>query len=210
MAKDGSLEECSRRKLATDGRLSLMTLSRYGEAMQKDGSPCPTFVLLSKIRNNVARLHRIITKYEEGGVKKIITSAKTSNISKGKIPAGQQVNRVGKYLKKHLDGAYSIKMSPNMCDVYVTLLYQIPYLQRIPGKGKEYNGIHEMTLDINVTTYQNKVRVNVIELSPEERTLGFDCYSPEKLQNLEQAKELILNKIIKKVSKAYQDYDFVF
>lgn len=142
-------------------------------------------------------------------MKKILCKSNNNN-NNIKLQAGQQVNRIGKYLNKHLDGAYKIKMSPNMCDVYVTLFYQIPYLQRIPGKGREYNSVHEMTLDINITTYQNKVRVNVIEMTPEERTLGYDCYSLERLQNLEEAKELIFNRIVKKVSKAYQDYDFVF
>lgn len=133
-----------------------------------------------------------------------------SNKPQPKLQAGQQVNRVGKYLYKNLDGAFKIEHSPNMIDVYVTLLYQLPKLQRIPGKGREYNDVHEMTLDINITTYQNKLRVNVIEMTPEERTLGYDCYSPEKLDNLEDAKDMIFNRIVKKVSKAYQDYDFIF
>lgn len=127
-----------------------------------------------------------------------------------KLQAGQQVNRIGKYLFKNLEGAFKYKTSANMCDIYFTLLYQIPYLQRIPGKGKEYNDVHEMTIDLNITTYQNKVRVNIIEMDPNERTIGYDCYSPVVLQDLESAKKLILGKVIKKVSKAYQDYDFLF
>lgn len=131
------------------------------------------------------------------------------NNNQGLSPA-QQVNRVGKYLYKNLDGAFKIEFSPNMCDVYVTLLYQLPYLDRIPGKGREYNDVHEMTLNLNITTYQNKLRVNVIEMTDEERTLGHDTYSPEKLINLSDAKDLIFNKVVKRVSKAYEDYDFIF
>lgn len=135
---------------------------------------------------------------------KIIASNQT------KLQAGQQVNRIGKYLYKNLDGAFKYKTSSNTCDVYFTLLYQIPYLQRIPGKGKQYNDVHEMVIDLNVTTYQNKVRVNIVEMDPNERTLGYDVYLPEKLEDLESAKKTILNKVIKKVSKAYEDYDFLF
>lgn len=135
---------------------------------------------------------------------KIIASNQT------KLQAGQQVNRIGKYLYKNLDGAFKYKTSSNTCDVYFTLLYQIPYLQRIPGKGKQYNDVHEMVIDLNVTTYQNKVRVNIVEMDPNERTLGYDVYLPEKLEDLESAKKTILNKVIKKVSKAYENYDFLF
>lgn len=126
------------------------------------------------------------------------------------LQAGQQVNRIGKYLYKNVDGAFKYKTSSNICDVYFTLLYQIPYLERIPGKGSEYNDVHEMTIDLNITTYQNKVRVNIIEMDPNERTIGYDVYSSDKLVNLDEAKQLILSKVIKKVSKAYQDYDFIF
>lgn len=125
------------------------------------------------------------------------------------IPASKQVNRVGKYIYKHLDGAYRISTSSNTCDVYITLLYQIPRLQQIPGKGKEYNDVHEMTLDLNITTYQNKLRVNVIELTPQERTLSFDTYSPEVLEDLDSASKLIFKNVIKKVSKAYAKYNIL-
>lgn len=135
---------------------------------------------------------------------------KSSNNPQGKLQAGQQVNRVGKYLYKHLDGAFKIEFSPNTCDVYITLLYQLPYLDRIPGKGKEYNSVHEMTLDLNITTYQDKLRINVLETDENERTLGHNVYGPEYLIDLEQAKQLIFNNIVKKVSKAYEEYDFIF
>lgn len=127
-----------------------------------------------------------------------------------KLSANQQVNRVGKYLYKNLDGAFKIKNSSNTCDVYTTVLYQIPYLQRIPGKGKEYNDVHEMTLNLNITTYQNKVRINIIEMDPNERTIGYDLYKPEVLDDLREAERLIYQKVCKRLSKTYQEYDFLF
>lgn len=133
--------------------------------------------------------------------------------AKGNVPqlqAGQQVNRVGKYLYKHLDGAYKIENSQNTVDVYITLLYQIPYLQRIPGRGREYNSVHELTLDLNITTYQNKLRVNIIEMNDNERTLGHNTYDEELLKDLELTKDLIFQNVVKKVSKAYEEYDFIF
>ena len=135
-----------------------------------------------------------------------------SNKPGTQLQPGQQVNKIGKYLYKHLDGAYKIEFSVNTCDVYVTLLYQLKYLNRIPGRGREYNGVHEMTLNLNITAYNNKsIRVNVTELTPEERTIGHQVYSPEIVFNLEEAKKVIFGKIVKQVSKLYEEeYDFIF
>lgn len=139
-----------------------------------------------------------------------IEAAGKGKTQQKQLQAGQQVNRVGKYLYKNLDGAYKINYSQNTCDVYVTLLYQIPYMNQIPGKGKEYNDVKEMTLNLNITTYQNKLRINIIEMDENEQTLGHNVYSPEQLENLSQAKELIFKNVVKHVSKAYKDYDFLF
>lgn len=126
------------------------------------------------------------------------------------MATNQKVKQVGKYLYNHIDGAFKYKSSSNMYDVYLTLLYQIPYWDRIPGKGSEYNDVHEMTININLTTYQNKIRVDVIEMTPEQRTLGYDLFAPEKLKNLEEAMHFIYNKVKKRISKAYSEYDFLF
>ena len=127
-----------------------------------------------------------------------------------KIPASTSVNRVGKYLYNHLDGAFKFQTSSNTFDVYTTILYQLPRYAQIPGKGVEYNDVHEMVLNLSITTYMNKVRVNIIEMSPEERTIGFDVYAPEVLQDLEEAKRIIFQKVCKRISKAYEDYLFLF
>ena len=55
-----------------------------------------------------------------------------------------------------------------------------------------------------------QIRVNVIEVSPDERTLGSYVFNPEELVDLESAKKRILDKVVKRVSKVYEDYDFVF
>lgn len=124
--------------------------------------------------------------------------------------AGQMVNRIGRYLYDNLDGAFDLKKSPNMVDVYVTVLYQLPIDKQIIGRGYKYNDVHEKTIDINITTYQNKVRVDIIELDEMERTLGYDLYEPKKLENLADAKKLIFQRAVKRLSKAYEDYLFLF
>ena len=124
--------------------------------------------------------------------------------------AGQMVNRIGRYLYDNLDGAFDLKKSPNMVDVYVTVLYQLPIDKQIIGRGYKYNDVHEKTIDINITTYQNKVRDDIIELDEMERTLGYDLYEPKKLENLADAKKLIFQRAVKRLSKAYEDYLFLF
>ena len=125
-------------------------------------------------------------------------------------PASRLVNKIGKYLYKNIDGAFKYRVASNQYDVYFTLLYQVPYWDRIPGRGNEYNDVHEITVDINITTYQNKIRVNTIEVTPQARTLGFDLIKPERLVDLEEAKKLILHKVVNRVQKAYTEYDILF
>lgn len=122
------------------------------------------------------------------------------------LPASKQVKRIGKYLYKHIDGAYSFKSSSNMFDVYFTVYYQ----EKHPTLGITINGVQELHIDINITTYQNKVRINIIEITPEERTLGYMLYTSEKLNDLPSAMKLIFDKIVKSVEKAYSDFEFIF
>lgn len=133
-----------------------------------------------------------------------------SNKYQPNIPSNLQVNKIGKYLYNNIDGAFKYSTSSNTCDVYFTLLYQIPYWNRIPGKGKEYNDIHEMTIDINLTTYQNKIRLNILEMDPNERTLGSYAIPVKYWEDLNILKSYILDKVNKSVTKAYSNYDFLF
>ena len=126
------------------------------------------------------------------------------------LSANQQVNRLGKFLYKHIDGSFNYKKSSNMYEVYMTILYQIPVENQDNSKGKEFNYLHEMTLDINITTYMNKIRINIVEMTPEEKTIGYDLYEPEKLEDLVKASEIILKKIHKRISREFREYEFLF
>ena len=136
---------------------------------------------------------------------KILCKSNTSLLS-----CNQKVKQIGKYIYNHIDGAFKYKSSSNMYDVYITVRYQVPYVEGISDKLRNSNDVNEMTVNLNITTYQNKIRVNLIEMSPKERTLGYDLYAPEKLENLEDAMHLIFNKVVKRLNKAYENYDFSF
>lgn len=138
-------------------------------------------------------------------MKIIYTSIKAAN--QQVLPASKQVKRIGQYLYKHIDGAYDFKSSSNNYDVYFLLLYELK--KELRESGKEYP-VQEMKININVTTYQNKVRINIIELTPQERTIGFDLYTPEKVQDLQKAYTVIMEKIYKRIYRAYGDYYFLY
>ena len=116
------------------------------------------------------------------------------------LPASTIVNRVGKYLYNHIDGTYKYVKDRNTYDVYVDMEYQ---------KFPEYTEsppIENLKIIISITTYRNKIRVNTIELTPDERTLGFDLFEPEELVDLEKAKYEILKQVKYRIRKAYPDY----
>lgn len=127
-------------------------------------------------------------------MKRYIRSAKQPE-----MPASQQVNRVGKYLANHLDGVYKVKKDRNTYDIYVHFIYQSwPEYTETPP-------INELNIIISITTYQNKIRVNTIELTPMERTIGFDLFSPQVMQDLETARLDILRVVKRNVQKYYPD-----
>ena len=143
-----------------------------------------------------------------------ITASKhaKNNYTEPVVPAGQLVNRIGKYFYKHLDSAFKMDKQANMCDVYFVVIYSIPaeIVKVYELENSPYADVRELTIDMSTTTYQNKIRINLIEVTPEERTLGFDVFPPEKLQNMQEAYDLIWNKIIKRIEKAFEDFEFIF
>lgn len=127
------------------------------------------------------------------------------------VDVTQLVNQVGRYLYKHIDGAYKSVKSSNTYDVYMTVYYQLPRDQQVPGRESEgYNDMHEMKINISLTTYQNKIRVNIHEITPEQWTFGYILIPPEKLQDVEQSMKLIYEKVVQQIQKHYKDYLFLF
>ena len=127
-------------------------------------------------------------------------------IAANQLSANQIVNSVANYIYKHLDGAYKIEKGVNQRDVYSIVLYQV----KDPLNKVEHKEMYEMNLDINITTYQNKIRINVIEISPEEVTITCDVWKPETFDNMNEAYKKILGRISAKISKRYEEYDFLF
>lgn len=120
--------------------------------------------------------------------------------------AAQKLNSIGKYIYKHIDGAYKIGFGPQTCDVYITMYYQ-PKEEYYQYRNPE---MYEMKFDISLATYQGKVRINVTEMTDMERTIGQNIYKPEQLENMNEAFPKIYDNICKHIDKAYGDYEFIY
>ena len=122
----------------------------------------------------------------------------------------QIVNILSKYIYNHLDGRYKFKIGMNKCDIYSKVYYQVPEISVDPSQDIDYSDINEMDLNINVTTYQDAIRININEISPLETTIGYLKYSIKNFDNISKLKEKCMEDIQKKIMKRYDKYEFVF
>lgn len=120
------------------------------------------------------------------------------------------INQIGKYLYEHLDGAYDYKKSANTFDIFLDVYYQIPQLSIDPSSPTTYSDIQSMKFNINLTTYQNKVRMNLIEIDPNDRPLLYKLYDTNKLKSVKSIYEKALEDIQKTLNKYYEGYEFIF
>lgn len=137
---------------------------------------------------------------------KIVAESKGNQFLK--VPLNKLVNQLGRYMYKRLDGALSFKTSVNQCEIITMVLYQNKLEDRTGNSIDDE--MKEMHLNINITTYQDKIRVNVIEISPNEKTIGSDIYKIDVMTDLVEAHEKIWDKVKRRIIREYQQYDFLF
>ena len=113
----------------------------------------------------------------------------------------QDVNKVAKYLYKHIDGAYQIKFGANFADVYMNVYYHT---------GVKEDPVQTMRLDINMTSYSDKIRYNVTEMDIMENTFLHGTVDVGPTDSLEIVKDAIYNRIINAIQQEFEDYDFIF
>lgn len=124
-----------------------------------------------------------------------------------------QVKRLGKYLKDNLTGVFKVQEPPNEYIIYTTILYQIkPEVRKaLKRYQKEFQGkeedIYEMNIYLNLTTYKQFIRINVIELDENEQTLGYMRLSQQDLMSLPFCKTKIMEFVKKVIEKKYEDYE---
>lgn len=52
--------------------------------------------------------------------------------------------------------------------------------------------------------------MNIIEISPREKTLGFNTFALTKFDDLQSGYELVMKTVQKRLNKEYENYDFIF
>ena len=115
--------------------------------------------------------------------------------------AASIINKVGKYLNKNIDGAYKIKFKSNECEVSMRMYYQIP---------DDPDSFNEMRFIINITSYQNKLRINITEDTPMEKTIGQVILKEEELSDLNLVKFKVMSALKKAIAKEYAEFDFIY
>lgn len=115
--------------------------------------------------------------------------------------SGSLNNKIGKYLKQHIDGAFKIEFKPMECIVTMLMYYQMP---------NQPETFEEMNFEISIASYQNKIRVNVTEITALEKTICQIILSQEEANDLPLLKKKILGKIRQRLEKEYEDYEFIY
>lgn len=118
-----------------------------------------------------------------------------------KLNPGTWINKVGKYLKSNIDGAFKIAFKPMHCEVTMRMYYQVP---------KDPDSLDEMHFTIDITSYQNKLRINITEDTLMEKTIGQIILDPDELSDLDLVRKKILLRIKKAIAKEYAEYDFIY
>lgn len=111
------------------------------------------------------------------------------------------VNKIGKYLKQKLDGAYMIKFHPSECEVFLRMLFEFEDNKNVFG---------DISFIISIVTYQNKIRINITEISQSEKTIGQLILKEEDLQDLDLIRYRIIDAINKFLKKEYPGYYLVY
>lgn len=131
----------------------------------------------------------------------------TTNVSLPKV-----VNSVGKYLYRKLDGSYSFKKTSNTAEVKSTILYQIPkeVSDRYNLDKDVRDEVKVMDITIDVTTYADKIRVNVIEVTPEEKTIGFKTFKSSIFQDMPTGLLNVYGFVTSSIEREFYGYTVLF
>ena len=112
------------------------------------------------------------------------------------MPTSKLVNVLGRYLYAHISGTFRYTKTSNSYEIYISTIQQDTANESKP---------HQFIVSLNLTTYQNKIRVEVIAHTPKEETLGFAVFQPDSFDDLDDARISILKAVNKMLYKAYSN-----
>ena len=120
------------------------------------------------------------------------------------------IRNVSKYIYKHIGDPVKYTTRPQSISVFFTIYYQIPIAGDRPGSPMQYGDVYDMIIEMNLVTYANKIRVNILEISPEEYTIGHKVYDPDEFLNVSELQSLIIDDTYTAIKKRFEDYEFIF
>lgn len=140
----------------------------------------------------------------------IINASNTSNIFK-------TVKSLGKYLFKNLPSSVDFRFANNTFEIDLEVLYQIPVdIIKTYGLDEETRDVRTLKITISLTSYSNKIRINLIENSEDEKTLGHTTIDMSKYNDVSSqeffkvAMDKIQKFIKRRLETIFTDYDFLF
>lgn len=138
---------------------------------------------------------------------------KNKNLYYNNMPLPSKVKELGKYLKNNLEGVYKVEEPPNEYIVHTTILYMIKpevrqAMKQYPTelKGIE-DEIYEMNIYLNITTYGQYIRVNVIKDDAGQETLGYMRLEPQDLISMPHCQDKIVKYVKKRIENKYENYE---
>ena len=128
------------------------------------------------------------------------------------MPLNKIVNSIGKYLYKNLEGSYSLKKHSNSCEVKFTVLYQIP--KNVSDKYSlakaERDKVNVMDVCADVATYGNVLRVEILQITPESKTVAFKSFKAPAPLNVQKFLKRVLQFVTSSIEKEYEGYEVLF
>lgn len=123
------------------------------------------------------------------------------------MPSGSKlVNIIGKSLYNYIESAFEYRKSANMYDVYFTIYYQI--IEEL--RDIDDTEVHEMIVNINVTTYDNYIRVNIYTDENPNQLIAFNKYDIRRYNSIKKIVEDIYRNTLARIDKFFYLYDFIF
>ena len=130
----------------------------------------------------------------------------------------QLVKSLGKYLFNHLSGATNYQVFNNNVEIDELILYQVPYeiIKKYNLQNIDETDVKEMEIKIFITTYQNKIRMNLIAEDEYEVTLGHMTFNMDKYKDIDAnkffkiAKDKVESYIIRRLNAVFEGYEFLF
>lgn len=124
-----------------------------------------------------------------------------TTIYSSKVNPGTAVNKLGKFLYKNIDGAFKMSFKAMSCEILMRMYFQVP---------GDADSMEEMIFSIDIVSYANKIRINITEQTEMEKTIGQIIIDPDKVDQIDEIKKKILNRIQKYIAKEYAEFDFVY